>query len=42
MAIMGDIANKRVLYLKGGLFLALGGFAVATALARYPDWRLAA
>ena len=40
--MMGDITSKRVLYLKGGLFLALGGLAVAVALARYPDWQLAA
>jgi hypothetical protein len=40
--MMGDITSKRVLYLKAGLFLALGGLAVAIALARYPDWRLAA
>jgi hypothetical protein len=36
--MMGDITSKRVLYIKGGLFLALGGLAVAIALARYPDW----
>ena len=40
--MMGDITSKRVLYLKGGLLLALGGLAVAMALARYPDWQLAA
>ena len=40
--MMGDITSKRVLYFKGGLFLALGGLAVAIALARYPDWQLAA
>ena len=40
--MMGDITSKRVLYLKGGLFLALGGLAVVMALARYPDWQLAA
>jgi hypothetical protein len=40
--MMGDITSKRVLYFKGGLFLALGVLAAAIALARYPDWRLAA
>jgi hypothetical protein len=38
----GDITSKRVLYIKGGLFLVLGGVATAIALARYPDWQLAA
>ena len=36
-----SIASKRLLYIKGALFVALGALAVAIALVRYPDWRLA-
>lgn len=39
---MRDLKSKRVLYFKGGLFVALGVLAVAIALVRYPDWQLAA
>ena len=38
---MRELKNKRLLYFKGGLFVALGVLAVAIALVRYPDWRLA-
>ncbi len=38
---MGDITNPRLLYFKGGLFLILGGLAVAGILMMYPDLRLA-
>lgn len=38
---MGDITDPRLLYLKGGLFLILGGLAVAGILMMYPDLRLA-
>jgi uncharacterized membrane protein YjjP (DUF1212 family) len=39
---MGDITNKRLLYAKGALLLALGLLAAGMALLLYPDWRLAA
>jgi uncharacterized membrane protein YjjP (DUF1212 family) len=39
---MGDITNKRLLYVKGALLFALGGLAAGIALLLYPDWRLAA
>lgn len=38
---MADITNKRLLYAKGALLLALGLLAVIMALLLYPDWRLA-
>ncbi len=36
-----ELKSKQMLYLKGGLFVALGVLAVAIALMRYPDWQLA-
>lgn len=39
--MMRELKSKRLLYLKGGLFVALGCLAVAIALVRYPDWQLA-
>lgn len=38
---MRDLKSKRLLYFKGGLFVALGVLAMAIALVRYPDWQLA-
>jgi hypothetical protein len=38
---MRELKSKRLLYLKGGLFVALGVLAVTIALVRYPDWQLA-
>jgi hypothetical protein len=38
---MGDITSKRLLIVKGGLFVALGLVATAVILLRYPDWQLA-
>jgi hypothetical protein len=38
---MGDITSKRLLIVKGGLFVALGVVAIAVILLRYPDWQLA-
>jgi hypothetical protein len=38
---MGDITSKRLLIVKGGLFVALGVMAIAVILLRYPDWQLA-
>jgi hypothetical protein len=39
---MADITNKRLLYAKGALLLALGMLSAGMALHLYPDWRLAA
>ena len=39
---MGDIHHPRVLWLKFGLFLAVGLLSVAIALLLYPSLRLAA
>ena len=38
---MGDIRDRRLLYLKGGLFVLLGGLACAAILVENPSWRLA-
>ena len=37
---MGDITDKRLLYLKGGLFFVLGLFASGLILFEHPDVRL--
>lgn len=37
---MADISNKRLLYAKGALLLALGLLVAGMALLLYPDWRL--
>jgi len=34
---MGDLKDPRVLWLKGGLFVLLGGVALAVILLRHPD-----
>ena len=39
---MADITNKRLLYAKGALLLALGMLSAGMALHLYPDWLLAA
>jgi hypothetical protein len=39
--MMRELKSKPMLYLKGGLFVALGVLAAAIALMRYPDWQLA-
>ena len=38
---MGDITSKRLLIVKGGLFVALGLLASGVILLQHPDWRLA-
>jgi hypothetical protein len=38
---MVEITDKRVLYMKGALFLVLGVLATTLILLRYPDLRLA-
>jgi hypothetical protein len=38
---MGDITSKRLLIVKGGLFVALGLLASGAILLQHPDWRLA-
>ena len=39
---MGDITNPKLLYLKGGLFLAIGVIASAIILLEHPGVRVAA
>lgn len=39
--IMGDLRDARLMYLKGGLFVLLGGLAAAGVLVICPDWRVA-
>ena len=39
---MADIQNPRLLYLKGALFLGLGGLASALLLWQHPDLKTAA
>jgi len=38
---MGDLKDPRVLWLKGGLFVLLGGVALAVILLRHPELELA-
>jgi len=38
---MGDITDKRVLYIKGGLFVVLGALATGLILLQHPDLQLA-
>ena len=37
-----EIANPKLLYLKGILFVVCGGMAAATILIEHPSWKLAA
>lgn len=39
---MADIRTPWLLYLKGGLFVLLGGLAAAGILIEHPSWRVAA
>lgn len=39
--MLGDITSPRLLWVKFGLFVFLGLFAVALALVLFPDFRLA-
>ena len=39
---MGDITDKRLLFLKAGLFLAIGLLAIVLILVQNPNLRLAA
>jgi hypothetical protein len=38
---MGDIKDRRLLYLKGGLFVLLGLLASALILLESPSWKVA-
>lgn len=40
--MLGDITSPRLLWIKFGLFVFLGAFAVVLALVLFPDWKLAA
>lgn len=38
---MGDLKDVRLIYLKGGLFLAAGTLAAGLVIAEMPTWRIA-
>jgi hypothetical protein len=40
--VLSDLRNPRLLFLKAGLFLVLGGLAVVILLLEHPRWQVAA